>query len=232
VLRDGRLYATKDGAEMVALPGGTFLLGEEGADAKDRAGKRVTVSPFFMDRHEVTVGQFRQFVAATGAKMPNQPPGGNEFVPVVGVTFTEADAYAKWAGRRLPTEAEWEFAARGAAGRRWPWVGEDDRSRWNGPGAEDGAAELALAGRMARGATPEGLLDMAGNVWEWCSDVYVADAYATALPKDPKGPPVGVNRVVRGGSHIIGLPAAGLPFRNHAPPDSRFPDFGFRCVTR
>lgn len=145
---------------------------------------------------------------------------------MVHVSWYEADAYARWAGKRLPTDAEWEYAARGTAGRKYPW---------GDPEPTDQHANFRMrvghpspVGVYSAGATPEGILDLAGNVWEWCADWF--GPYEARDVKDPQGPKKGKARVLRGGAfgdHPWSLRAA-CRFRDL--PEGRVGHFGFRCV--
>jgi len=191
---------------MVRVPGGDFWMGTDDGDADEdaRPRRQVSVGPFFISRDEVTNAEFRRF------KPSHRFPKGEERYPVTGVTWAEADAYARWAGGRLPTEAEWEKAARGTDGRRYPWGDVFDASRANvrpgghaarPAGKEPGAGGMCLlprsggrrglrpVGSYPTGASPYGALDMAGNAWEWVDGFYNGDPQ---------------RRVIRGGAHGYG----------------------------
>ncbi len=172
----------KDSAEMVLIPAGEFQMGDsfnEG-DSGERPVHTVYLDAFYIDVYEVTNAQYKKFVDATGQW--NDPRFNQPNQPVVGVSWHDAAAYAQWAGKRLPTEAEWEKAARGGlVGKRYPWGDSIDHSKAN-------------YGRSVDRTTPVGkyppngygTYDMAGNVWEWCMDEYDSGFYA----KSPKNNPV------------------------------------------
>jgi formylglycine-generating enzyme required for sulfatase activity len=227
---DRHIWSRYDGAELVYIPAGECVIGRAGGAPDERPEKRPVLGPYLIDRHEVTVMQFKRFCSFTDRKMPEQPRASGDRHPVVNVTWNDAQAYAKWARRRLPTEVEWEKAARGEKGYAYPWGDEDDAAKSNGPGMDDGFEDLAPAASFLKGQSPYGLLDVAGNVWEWCGDNYGPDAYAAMAGMNPKGPADGEDRVVRGGSFLLGGPPTRITFRNHAPPAYRYEDLGFRCA--
>jgi formylglycine-generating enzyme required for sulfatase activity len=153
----------KDGKEMVLIPAGEFLMGEE--------KRPVNAAAFYIDKYPVTNADYKKFVDATGYPPPmhwrrGTYPEGKANHPVVQVKWAEADAYAKWAGKRLPTEEEWEKAARGTDGRDYPWGNEWDKSRANT--CETRIFDTTPVGQFSpQGDSPYGVADMGGNVWEW-----------------------------------------------------------------
>jgi formylglycine-generating enzyme required for sulfatase activity len=228
------------------VPGGTFMMGDASAQPDERPAHPVAVSPFFIDLTEVTRGAYAHCVAAGACTAASTyPDEGGDDTPVVGVDWHQATAYCTFAGGRLPTEAEWEKAARGTDARTYPWGNELDCARgnfgnWRGEGYCAGAVTApghpVRVGSTPAGASPYGALDMAGNVWEWVADNYDANAYratSARIPVDPVGPakPDGDSgRVVRGGSccsYFI-LPRTGNRLR--FPPDYRDTDLGMRCA--
>jgi len=209
----------KDGAKMVPIPAGEFDMGCSSGDADERPVHKVYLDAFYIDMYEVTNEQYREFVDATGAQSPIYWKYSNfneSDQPVVGIAWAEANAYAKWAGKRLPTEAEWEKAARGGLiGKKYSWgdsssppqcagnFGDETAKlvfkRWSIiKGYDDGFSHPAPVGSF----TPNdyGIYDMMGNVWEWCADHYSPSYYASSPKSNPKGPSSGSEHSLRGGS--------------------------------
>jgi formylglycine-generating enzyme required for sulfatase activity len=239
----------------VTVPASEFFMGAQDKDsskpnydreASDRESPvhRVNLSAYRIARHLVTVGEYRRFVEADGYADKNvwtegglgkwsMPDGWEEQLEhptrgVVGMSWYEAAAYAAWTKCRLPTEAEWERAARGLDGRRYPWgPGETDPLRLNYD--ESGIGCPTPAGVYTRGATPEGILDMAGNVWEWCSDWL--GKYPKVGAKNPQGPPSGPGRVSRGGSWPSNCWGCRCSCRRSDDPDVRDNEIGFRLAS-
>jgi formylglycine-generating enzyme required for sulfatase activity len=198
-----------DGAETVAIPAGEFRMGSEDGDADEKPVHTVTLRSFRIYKTEVTNAQYASFLAATGHREPlfweekrfNQPKQ-----PVVGVDWHDAVSYCRWANARLPTEAEWEYAARGTDGRDYPWPDRGGGRRGR-PTEKHAVFDLPFSsgkpeevGSKPEGASPFGVLDMAGNVWEWCADWYSRTYYAESERSNPTGPGQGSQRVLRGGS--------------------------------
>ena len=220
----------RDGATMVEIPAGEFPMGNletEGAPQPHT----VSVSAFLMDKLPLTVGRYRAFAMATGRPLPPDPYWGvHDDDPVAFVRWDEGKAYCEWAGGRLPTEAEREKAARGTDGRLFPWGSEPpapersvNRRNWGQLGNDAVGARLA-------GASPYGLLDTGGNMWEFCEDWYSADYFASSPKNDPAGPKTGRARIVKGGSWDSRPTVLSASSRNFAYTGYREGDFGFRCA--
>lgn len=222
-----------DGTVLILIPGGEFRMGAAD-DVLARPVHRVSISSFWMARTPITNAQYRRFVAATG----HQTPGDweacarkwGEACPVVGVTWFDAIAYAKWAQLRLSTEAEWEYAARGASGRTYPWGDVWDASKCrNGLCTLKGADGWPTpVGAYPEGASPFGCLDMAGNIWEWCSSL--AFSYPYRADDGREGMALGP-RIARGGSWL----SPNIDFFRGAHRDGGLPETscdrgGFRCA--
>ena len=230
--------------DMVLIPGGNFLRGrshdlpDDGLKwfptllKDERPARQIVVGPFYIDKHEVTNRQYAEFLASTGRQSPyywpdGKPPSGKQDYPVVNVSWREAGAYCKWVGKRLPTEAEWEHAARGQReGLKFPWGNEE-------PLKEKHARFDGIDGPGKVCQFPENefrLCDMTGNVWEWCSDWYERDYYLRAPEQDPKGPDKGLYRTLRGGSWADAAKYLTCSYRSFARPGERSPTIGFRCA--
>jgi len=197
---------------MVSIPAGVFKMGTpEGEGRSDEWPQReIYLDEFAIDQVEVTNERYMKFVQATGHRNPPNPYGtgtlqsakGVEELPVVQVTWYDSKTYCAWAKKRLPTEAEWEKAARGADGRTYPWGNSpptDKRANFDREWEED--KTLHPVGTMPGGDSPYGVKDMAGNAREWVSDWYDADYYKNASTRNPQGPDKkGIVRSIRGGS--------------------------------
>lgn len=238
---------SQDDKAMAYVPAGEFLMGSDDSDplaSEDEIPQRlVYLDAFWVDQTEITNGEYQLCVEA-GACSQQRYQGrrfAGEDYPVVGVDWFQASDYCRWVGGRLPTEAEWEKAARGADGRTYPWGNAFDSSRlnfcdknciedWRDMHADDGYAYTAPVGSYPEGVSPYGLLDMSGNVWEWTADWYAPDTYKIASDKNPTGPASGQQRVVRGGSwHYTGRNLRTTQ-RHRDLPTFRYDKIGFRCV--
>jgi formylglycine-generating enzyme required for sulfatase activity len=220
-----------DDAVVVKIPGGEFLMGNRETE-REPLEHTVEVAEFTLDKTSVTWHQFKKFAAATGASLPPNPPywGIHDDHPAVFVTWEEAKAYCEWAGGRLPTEAERELGARGTDHRKYPWGNDAPtpqravfRRNWGGVATDPVNAHPT-------GASPFGLLDMGGNVWEWVADWYDEKYYEVSPRFDPRGPRTGAARVVRGGSWDSRPSVLSASCRNFGYRNYREGDFGFRCA--
>lgn len=221
---------------------------ERGYFKHEQPQHTVDLDSYRIGKHPVTNAEYEVFVRARKRPAPEHWPGGKAPAdlathPVVGVTWYEAVAYCAWLTVRLrevgilgsrevirlPTEAEWEKAARGTDGRFYPWGREWDAARCNSrDGARGGTTPVGQY--SPAGDSPYGLADMAGNVWEWCADFYAPDYYADSPAKNPKGPAKGNSRVLRGGSWYYAAHDARCSYRDRYVPESRYDDIGFRVV--
>jgi formylglycine-generating enzyme required for sulfatase activity len=223
----------RDGAELVWIPAGAFTMGSDMGERRERPAHRVIVDGFWIYKTPVTVGQYRRFYAELGRHLRSEPPWGwHEEHPMVNVIWEYASAYAQWAGAELPTEAEWEYAARGPEPREFPWGDEWDSARCRSSvGLKH--ASVAPIGAYPEGASPRGVLDMAGNVWEWTADWYEETYYEISPERNPVGPAFGTHKVVRGGSWGNGEPHDfRTSMRAVCAPDARGTSIGFRCAVR
>ncbi len=221
----------KDGAEMLRIPAGEFLMGSQEQD-DEQPPCRIFLGGYAIYRNPVTVAQYRRFCRETGRKMVPEPLfHWQEDQPIVNVTWLDAIAYCRWAGGRLPTEAQWEKAARGTDGRKYPWGDVWDCTRCANAESEEDRRSASEVGRYPQGASPYGVLDMAGNVWEWCADWYDESGYQNSPDQNPIGPDVGFYRVLRGGSWLYSCPEDFRVSRRHkSDPQTGNLDYGFRCV--
>ena len=193
-------FNPKDGSELIWVPPGEFMMGSDDGERREKPSHSVVLDGFWIYKLPVTVGQYRLFCAATGRALRHAPPWGwQEEHPIVNVSWDYASAYAQWASATLPTEAQWEKAARGEDARQFPWGSEWDRAKCaNSVGLRRNS--VSFVGTYKDGASPYGVLDMAGNVWEWTADWYEETYYAFAPQHNPTGPFFGTHRVLRGGS--------------------------------
>lgn len=233
---------------MAYVPPSAFTMGASGHYRDSEPPHRVELGAFLIDAHEVTVEEYRRFVEGGGyddraswsdegwawrVDRGIEAPAGwgrrdrSPRMPVTGVSWFEADAYARWAGKRLPTEAEWEYCARGPVRSRWPW-GNFQRPFANS--YEKEIHDVEEVGRNPEGNSPLGLRDMAGNAAEWCSDWYHPSYYEESPRDDPKGPAQGKHRVLRGGSFESWQIELQTFYRDRADPGFQHPTFGFRCA--
>jgi formylglycine-generating enzyme required for sulfatase activity len=254
-------------ADRVKIPAGPFIQGSTHGEEDERPARTRTLPAFSIDRTEVTRGDYARCLAAGRCRsVPGAPnagavgaAGSDARLPMANVTWSDAQAFCRFAGGRLPSEAEWEKAARGTDGREYPWGSEAlcDRANWGnfdgeGPCAGHNPGHPVAVGQYPAGASPYGVLDLGGNVWEWVADRYDDDASAIAPARQPprrsRTPQAsrgvardrpsgggarldpGERRIVRGGSccsYFVGPRAAN---RNAWAADHRDFDLGFRCA--
>jgi formylglycine-generating enzyme required for sulfatase activity len=208
--RDFSMYKTlvgDDGREMVQVPEGPFTMGSQEGDPDEAPQHQVYLKTFYVDMKEVTQAHYDRFLRMTKRAKPGFPVFEDDQakilkpeLPAIGVSWSDADAYCKWAGKRLPTEAEWEKAGRGEGRRRYAWGDEFVAGYANVDGKEDGYQYLAPPGALEAGRSPYGVYDMIGNVAEWVADSYDENYYKTAPYRDPPGPEEADLKVIRGGS--------------------------------
>jgi formylglycine-generating enzyme required for sulfatase activity len=224
---------------MVQIAEGPFVMGsrDNDSDPDEKPEHQLYLKAYFIDKKEVSQEEYDRF-----AKMTRRAKRKIEVFeddpakllkpenPVIAVTWDDAEAYCRWAGKRLPTEAEWEKAARGEAKRRYPWGDEFIVGYANIDGTEDGYQYLAAPGSFESGRSPYGVYDMTGNVAEWVADYYDENYYQKAPYRDPKGPDQGEQRVIRGGSWRETKRNARPSKRFQAKPWRHDITIGFRCA--
>ena len=235
-LTAGAGQASGQEMSMAVVPAGEFIMGSQGGAADEQPAHRVYVDAFLMDKYEVSVGQYAKFLEATSQEAPpdwnimNQPQ--HQKRPVVNIDWADAVTYCKWAGKRLPTEAEWEKAARGTDGRIYPWGNElptqlhanFGKKEWNNHAA------LVPVGKLEDGKSPYGIYDMAGNVWEWVSDWYDPNYYKNSPSQNPAGPSSAELKVLRGGSWGDTMDNLRSANPHIYEPMSQYHTVGFRCA--
>ncbi|HSF67548.1 MAG TPA: SUMF1/EgtB/PvdO family nonheme iron enzyme [Nitrospiraceae bacterium] len=237
-----------DGAPMVLIPAGPFTMGSNNGFPNERPEHTVTLDAYYIDRYEVTLSLYRKFLDAVKHEPP--PTWNDEAAttvgdrPAVGMSWESSAAYCRWAGKRLPTEAEWEKAARGGDGRRYPWgdmqpfvdIANYNRGMWVSEAITLVAVTSGLEGMSVRhglkegGKSPYGVFHMAGNAAEWVADWYDRDYYQKSPGRNPLGPATGEKRVLRGGSWADFPSALRVTARFSAEPDFEDRTVGFRCA--
>ena len=242
-------FIGKDGARMALIPKGLFHMGvpqaarDGGVD--ERPNHEVFVNDLYMDIYEVTNGRYLQFVTETGHRVPQHPtdairglwkgnmmPESVTDLPVINVDWFDAKAYCEWAGKRLPTEAEWEKAAKGDNDWRFAWGDVEptnEHANFNQL-AWRGEATLVQVGMYEKGKSPYGIYDVAGNVWEWVSDWYQVDYYSHSPTHNPQGPETGKYKAVRSSGWQGETPQMRVFTRIKSLPTDRNDSTGFRCA--
>ena len=216
----------QDGIVMVYIPPGKFMMGADDGRANERPSHEVDLDGYWIGKYEVTFTQYDRYYEEAGKKKPDDNGWGRENRPVIDVCWNDAAAYCEWlSGKiglkfKLPTEAQWEKSARGTDGRKYPWGNDEPNenlSNFNSSNLNIG--QTHPVGSHPQGASPYGLLDMAGNVLEWCYDWYDENYYYIKFPpKNPKGPQSGLYRILRGGGWYFDASQLRCAFRNcHSP---------------
>ena len=235
-------HAQPPQTEWASIPASAYVMGMSSGPADEGPERAVSLAAFKISLNEVTNEEYLAFCTAVAdAEPPADLTGVEDFGawpararlkpqhPVVGVSWAAASAYCAWAGGRLPTEAEWEKAARGTTARVWPWGDEQDAARAN-TSATDAHPTTAPVGAYPTGASPYGVEDLAGNVAEWVADWYSDSYYARAPAVGPDGANSGSRKVVRGGSWMDSLMVARASRRLPMPLDTQAAFIGFRVA--
>ena len=241
-----RQVSARDGMVLLYVPAGNFWMGSDPAMDSTAAQDEMPIhfiylDAFWIDRTEVSNGMYKNCVIAGECRPPesDKMPSNRDYYnspifdnyPVVYISREDAASYCVWAGRRIPTEAQWEKAARGTDKRIYPWGNLLDFDKRASFGLVTNLGLPSPVGSFPDGASPYGALDMAGNVFEWVSDIYNATYYHSSEPSNPLGPVLGEYAVVRGGSWVIKDPAKlKTTYRLANLPSNRDADDGFRCV--
>ena len=232
----------QDGMQMVYIPAGEFLMGSVDSDSQanddEKPQHTVYLDAFWIDQTEITNAMFRRFIQQSGYSFNLQVGSDLDNHPVVYIPWEAASSYCQWADAHLPSEAQWEKAARGPDGRIYPWGNIFDGSRLNfcdrncggDKTVDDGWATTAPVGSYPAGASPYGALDMAGNVWEWVQDRYNENYYSASPLQNPIGPNNGGYNVIRGGSWSSIAKNTRITNRDRDIPTYIYDIFGFRCA--
>jgi formylglycine-generating enzyme required for sulfatase activity len=254
---------------MVSVPAGSFEMGSDGSigiaecrqlyggaclpgDYTDEEPSHIiTLDDFYIDTYEVSNAQYKACVNAgvcdppiiRGSDTRSSYYGDPQYdnFPVIYVKWTDAVAFCQWRGARLPTEAEWEKAARGTEALTYPWgnsfvdgisnfCDRNCREEWRNMNYDDGYADTSPVGTYPGGASPYGAMDLAGNVWEWVADWYAEDYYANSPTGNPTGPSLGTDRVIRGGAWNVNGSILRTTTRTAENPNDGYYNIGFRCA--
>ncbi len=240
----GASKISADGATMVYVPAGDFTMGSNDGNSNEKPVHTVYLDGFWIDKFEVTNILYKKCVDAGKCQRPSETSSekrssyyGNatfDSYPVIFVSSIDASAFCAWANKRLPTEAQWEKAARGTDGRIYPWGNSLNKNLLNS--IEGGLRDTTAVGSYPGGASPYGAMDMAGNVWEWVADWYAENYYSISPRNNPQGPSLTQERIIRGGSWRGGFDTRGIynymraAFRYNIDPGTKTDAIGFRCV--
>lgn len=226
----------KDGAPMILVPAGEFVMGSDKGDEDEAPAHRVYLNAFYIDKFEVTNGRFAKYVEVIQSEPPwgftdKETPVIHAERPVRWVNWMDAMGYCLWLGKRLPTEAEWEKAARGTDERTYPWGNDPPTPVHAVYGLKEGGAEtVSIIGNHNMGQSPYGVQDLAGNLYEWVIDWYADNFYTNSPAINPRGPGEGTAKVQRGGSYINTPYRLRSSFRTKGDPTEQDPNVGFRCA--
>ena len=227
---------THSSAPMVLIPAGEFAMGSDRGQDDEQPVHRALLSAFYLDAYEVTVSRYAEFLATQKPDPPfkwnEATSGSHENKPVIGINWYDARDYCRWVGKRLPTEAQWEMAARGNEGRIYPWGNVHPTKGHANAGQIKwrGYETLTNVGQFELGKTPNGVYDLAGNLWEWVADWYDSAYYQFSPRENPTGPSAGPLRVLRGGAWNNDSKSIRSANRAGYAPDARRNDLGFRCA--
>lgn len=239
VVRETRLGEAFE--KMIFIPPGEFVMGSVMGPHDQEPVRTVFLDGYEIDQFEVTFSQYYEFVRLAGHRKPRLAGYLSGRVmeslpllifpeaPVVGVAWADAQEYCRWKGKRLPTEAEWEKAARGTDGRTWPW-GNEERSEYANLVGDDPHPFSAPVNQLGKDVSPYGVHGMAGNVMEWTADWYNQDSYRLAPARNPVGVRMGEQRVIRGASWHDSIKRAMTSVRFKMYPEYRDVTIGFRCA--
>jgi formylglycine-generating enzyme required for sulfatase activity len=214
---------------MVLVVGGKYQMGDDQGYEMEMPLHQVIIKSFYIDKYEVTVKEYQHFCKETHRAMPTEPTWGwHDNFPISNVSWDDAASYAAWVGKRLPTEAEWEYAARGGVlSNGFKYSGGDiiDSVAWYDENSNNSVHPVGT-----KKSNELKLFDMTGNVVEWCADKYDGDYYRVSPKENPQGPEVGSDRVLRGGSYIGDIDDCRIAKRFSRKPDISLFSFGFRCA--
>jgi len=230
----------EDGMVQMYVPTGTFTMGSE-KYPDEQPIHAVMLDAFWIDKFEVTNAMYALCVKVGKCPLPQSPKSSTRTAyfsnpqydnhPVIYVTWENANTYCSWTGRRLPSEAEWEKAARGTDGRIYPWGNQFDGAKVNSYDSNPRVGDTTEAGKYSSGASPYSALDMAGNIWEWVKDWYDGNYYRNSPAQNPTGPISGTYRVLRGGAWSSNDYNIRASIRSGFDPSNAFDYIGFRCAS-